>query len=91
MTKPGSRPISTQYSMIVFSMKETILQVDERLDRIEMKLSYLEDFVERLQAVVVEQNRLTEKLQQEHRVLKDKILFLTKELEEIPNRKPPHY
>jgi len=77
--------------MIVFSMKETILQVDERLDRIEMKLSYLEDFVERLQAVVVEQNRLAEKLQQEHRVLKDKILFLTKELEEIPNRKPPHY
>jgi SlyX protein len=72
-------------------MKETILQVDERLDRIEMKLSYLEDFVERLQAVVVEQNRLAEKLQQEHRVLKDKILFLTKELEEIPNRKPPHY
>ncbi len=91
MTKPGSRPISTLYSMIVFSMKETILQVDERLDRIEMKLSYLEDFVERLQAVVVEQNRLAEKLQQEHRVLKDKILFLTKELEEIPNRKPPHY
>jgi len=77
--------------MIVFSMKETILQVDERLDRIEMKLSYLEDFVERLQAVVVEQNRLAEKLQQEHRVLKDKILFLTKELEEIPNRNPPHY
>jgi len=77
--------------MIVFSMKETILQVDERLDRIEMKLAYLEDFVERLQAVVVEQNRLAEKLQQEHRVLKDKILFLTKELEEIPNRKPPHY
>jgi len=72
-------------------MKETILQVDERLDRIEMKLAYLEDFVERLQAVVVEQNRLAEKLQQEHRVLKDKILFLTKELEEIPNRKPPHY
>ncbi|AEJ18349.1 SlyX family protein [Gracilinema caldarium DSM 7334] len=67
------------------------MQVDERLDRLEIKLAYIEDFVERLQAVVVEQNRLAEKLQQEHRVLKDKILLLTKELEEIPNRKPPHY
>ena len=72
-------------------MGEGIIQVDERLDRIEIKLAYIEDFLERLQAAVVEQNRLTEKLSQEHRVLKDKILFLTKELEEIPNRKPPHY
>ncbi|WP_237255882.1 SlyX family protein [Gracilinema caldarium] len=71
--------------------EEIIMQVDERLDRLEIKLAYIEDFVERLQAVVVEQNRLAEKLQQEHRVLKDKILLLTKELEEIPNRKPPHY
>ncbi len=68
-----------------------MIQVDERLERIEIKLAYLEDFLERLQSAVLEQNKQAEKLSQEHRVLKEKILFLTKELEEIPNRKPPHY
>lgn len=72
-------------------MENTSDQVDERLDRIEIKLAYLEDFLDRLQIGVLEQSRQMEKLSQEHRVLKDKILFLTKELEEIPNRKPPHY
>ena len=68
-----------------------MIQVDERLERIEIKLAYLEDFLERLQSAVLEQNKQAEKLSQEHRELKEKILFLTKELEEIPNRKPPHY
>ncbi|HON12689.1 MAG TPA: SlyX family protein [Treponema sp.] len=72
-------------------MEEKMIQVDERLERIEIKLAYLEDFLERLQSAVLEQNKQAEKLSQEHRVLKEKILFLTKELEEIPNRKPPHY
>jgi len=72
-------------------MEDKMIQVDERLDRLEIKLAYIEDFLERLQSAVVEQMKQTEKLSQEHRVLKDKILFLTKELEEIPNRKPPHY
>jgi len=72
-------------------MEEKMIQVDERLERIEIKLAYLEDFLERLQSAVLEQNKEVEKLSQEHRVLKEKILFLTKELEEIPNRKPPHY
>lgn len=72
-------------------MEATSDQIDERLDRIEIKLAYLEDFLDRLQLAVLEQGRQMEKLNQEHRVLKDKILFLTKELEEIPNRKPPHY
>ncbi|WP_304242453.1 SlyX family protein [Gracilinema caldarium] len=72
-------------------MEEKMIQVDERLERIEIKLAYLEDFLERLQSAVLEQNKQAEKLSQEHRALKEKILFLTKELEEIPNRKPPHY
>jgi len=72
-------------------MEEKMIQVDERLERIEIKLAYLEDFLERLQSAVLEQNKQAEKLCQPHRVLKEKILFLTKELEEIPNRKPPHY
>ena len=66
-------------------------QIDERLERLEIKMAHMEDFLDRMQSVVIDQSKQIEKLNQEHRVLKDKILFLTKELEEIPNRKPPHY
>lgn len=66
-------------------------QIDERLERLEIKIAHMEDFLDRMQSVVIDQSKQIEKLNQEHRVLKDKILFLTKELEEIPNRKPPHY
>lgn len=72
-------------------MEDMYTQIDERLERLEIKIAYLEDFLDRMQSVVIDQSKQIEKLNQEHRVLKDKILFLTKELEEIPNSKPPHY
>lgn len=72
-------------------MKDMYTQIDERLERLEIKIAHMEDFLDRMQSVVIDQSKQIEKLNQEHRVLKDKILFLTKELEEIPNRKPPHY
>ncbi len=72
-------------------MEDMYTQIDERLERLEIKIAYLEDFLDRMQSVVIDQSKQIEKLNQEHRVLKGKILFLTKELEEIPNRKPPHY
>ncbi len=78
-------------SGMICYMETPIIQIDERLDRIEIKLAYLDDFLNQLQSAVMEHGRQMEKLNQEHRVLKDKILFLTKELEEIPSRKPPHY
>lgn len=72
-------------------MEDMYTQIDERLERLEIKMAHMEDFLDRMQSVVIDQSKQIEKLNQEHRVLKDKILFLTKELEEIPNRKPPHY
>lgn len=64
---------------------------DSRLERIEMKLAYLEDFLDRLQAEVVERNVLLDRLSAEQGAVREKITTMAQELEEIPNRRPPHY
>ena len=64
----------------------------EEIVKLEIKVSYLEDFVNQIQEVLVNQ-------QEEIRVLNEKVKFLTEKLLEIsdafegdiPNRKPPHY
>jgi SlyX protein len=65
--------------------------VSNRLQAIEMKLTYLEDFLLRLQDEVVTRNNLVDKLSAEHKALKNKVLQIAANLEEIPNQKPPHY
>ena len=54
-------------------------------------MAYIEDFIQRLQAEVVENNGLTERISAEHRAIKEKVLQLSREMEEFPDRKPPHY
>lgn len=65
--------------------------IERRLDSIEIKLAYLEDFLTRLQDQVVERGAAADRLAAEHAAVKDKLLQLSAELEEVPNRKPPHY
>lgn len=65
--------------------------VEERFELLETKLAYLEDFVARLQAEVVERNTAVDRLAAEHAAVKEKMLQMVSELEEIPNRRPPHY
>lgn len=62
----------------------------ERMTNIEIKLSYLEDFVAKLQDYILGQNKTISKLEKENLFLKEKIQELI-DNEEIPNRKPPHY
>jgi SlyX protein len=64
---------------------------ENRLQTIEMKLTYLEDFLQRLQDEVVSRNNVIDKLNAEHKAIKDKVLQIAANLEEIPNQKPPHY
>jgi SlyX protein len=66
-------------------------QLDNRLQTIEMKLTFLEDFLLRLQEEVVTRNNLVDKLSAEHKAIKDKVIQIAANLEEIPNQKPPHY
>ena len=63
---------------------------------LQIKISYIEDFMKDLNSVVVEQNENNMKLHREITLLKDKI----QQLEEIQNNKremtnadeaPPHY
>ena len=61
----------------------------ERMTNIEIKLSYLEDFVSKLQDYILGQNKIINRLEKENLFLKEKIRELI-DNEDIPNRKPPH-
>ena len=67
-------------------------ETNERLTAIEMKLAYMEDFVNQIQNVAVEQTKTIDKLQKEIKLMSDKIHEMSDAAEgDIPNRKPPHY
>ena len=67
-------------------------KTDDRLTAIEMKLAYMEDFVNQIQDVTVEQTKTIDKLQKEIKLLSDKIREMSNTMEgDIPNRRPPHY
>ena len=67
-------------------------ETNERLTAIEMKLAYMEDFVNQIQNVAVEQTKTIDKLQKEIKMMSDKSREMSDAAEgDIPNRKPPHY
>ena len=67
-------------------------EIDERLTAVEMKLAYMEDFVNQIQGVAVEQTKTIDKLQKEIKMMSEKIREMSNAVEgDIPNRKPPHY
>ncbi|MCQ2579189.1 MAG: SlyX family protein [Treponemataceae bacterium] len=71
---------------------ENTNETESRLMALEIKLSYLENFVNKLQEIAVEHTNTIDVLKAENRVLKEKISELIEAQEgEIPNRRPPHY
>lgn len=67
-------------------------EIDNRFVAMEMKLAYMEDFVNQIQEVAVEQAKTIDKLKGEIKLMSNKIREMSDSLEgEIPNRKPPHY
>lgn len=64
---------------------------NERIDVIEMRFAYLEDFVKQLQEEVVKQGKCIEKLSAENSAMREKIVELSELAGDVPNRKPPHY
>ncbi len=65
---------------------------EERFTTIEMKLAYMEEFVNQIQKVAVEQSSTIEKLKKEVKLMSDRIREMSDAMEgDIPNRKPPHY
>lgn len=68
------------------------MSTEERIENLEIKLTYMEDFLKQIQEVAVDQAKDIERLKSENKMMKQKIKELVEESEgEIPNRKPPHY
>jgi SlyX protein len=67
----------------------------ERLDKIETKLAFLEEFLLKLQNEVVAGNKEMARISAEHAAFREKLIQLSQSKtrfgEEIPDRKPPHY
>ena len=67
-------------------------ETDERITAIEMKMAYMEDFVNQIQNVAVEQAKTIDKLEKEIKLMADKMREMSDTMEgDIPNRRPPHY
>lgn len=67
-------------------------EIDNRFMAMEMKLAFMEDFVNQIQEVAVEQAKTIDKLKGEIKLMSNKIREMSDSLEgDIPNRKPPHY
>ncbi|GHV86893.1 hypothetical protein AGMMS50255_1890 [Spirochaetia bacterium] len=66
-------------------------ELDTRLTQIETKLAYLEDFLTRLQTSVVDRNVAIDRLGAEQSAIKSRLIQISRDPEEAPNRKPPHY
>ena len=64
---------------------------ESRIEAIEIKLAYLEDFLVRLQDETVSRNKQIDKLAGEHDLMKTRLVQLSRDMEEMPDKKPPHY
>jgi SlyX protein len=63
----------------------------ERLERIEIKLAYMEDFLSRLQDEFLVRLRDFDRIRAEQETIKERIRQISRDSGEIPHRKPPHY
>lgn len=65
---------------------------EERITNLEIKLAYMEDFMNQIQEEAVKQAEEIEKLKHDNKILSDKLRDVYDNMEgDIPNRKPPHY
>ncbi len=71
-------------------MDETL--IEDRFIALEMKLAYMEDFINQLQEETVKQAKTISSLKNENHLMSQRIKEMSDLLEgDIPNRKPPHY
>lgn len=65
---------------------------EDRLQKLEMKISYLEETVDELNAVVTDSRKEMTRLEEKIAVLARKVQdLMDSEGEDIPSRRPPHY
>ncbi len=66
------------------------IETENRFINLETKIAYMDDFIQKLQEEVVQQNNLIDVLRAENKVLSGRIQDLSENID-IPNRRPPHY
>ncbi len=64
---------------------------DDRITALEIKLAYLEDFMNKIQSVTLEHGAAIEKLRGETRAILDKMGDLEDAVQDMPHVRPPHY
>ena len=57
--------------------------MEDRITALEIKIAYLEDFLNKLQAIAVEQGEIVDTLKVENRVLKSKIKEILDNQEDV--------
>jgi SlyX protein len=65
--------------------------LNARLEKIETKLAFLEDFLIRFQDEALGRNVVLDRLAADNAAVKERLLAIVQSLEEPPNQKPPHY
>ncbi|MDR2102178.1 MAG: SlyX family protein [Treponema sp.] len=65
--------------------------LEERLERIEIKLAYIEDFLARFQDEFVARSKDFDRLRAEQEAVKGRLRQISRTFEEISNQRPPHY
>lgn len=68
------------------------MYMDNEIVDLEMKISYLEDYVNQLNNIVIEQGSKVERLIKSNNQLRDKINLLEENIKEpVESTPPPHY
>jgi len=67
------------------------MTTEEHFTNIETKLAYMEDFINKLQAITVEHSEAIDRFKGENRALRAKLGEIEDAVQEMPNVRPPHY
>lgn len=67
-------------------------EIEQKIMGLEMKISFVEDFLQKIQEVCVEHTKEIQSLKAENTILKLKVAQIEETLApDIPSKKPPHY
>jgi len=64
---------------------------NDQMIRIETKLAFLEDYLNKLQSIAAEHTEELDRLKGENRALRAKLGEIDDAMQDIPNKRPPHY
>ncbi len=65
------------------------MDIDKKIEQLEVKNAYLEDYIEKLNSVIIEQNKVIAELKKAVEGIENRLNTETDE--NPPHEKPPHY